>query len=415
MKSDRVVKILSVAVVVIIIGYLGINIYRSAESNYKTETAYVHTVSETADARFFIIREEEILKADKKGVVVSLAKSGGKVSNGSKIAAVFSNEEDAENYSESLSLKKKLEAYEKINSQARLANLDLGKLTGEIDSDFFSMLDAVYYNDYKSLAADEISFSENFSRKRISLGEEVDCSKQIAALKKQISKLTSVKPLGTVSATKAGFYAGHLDGFEKTLSFDKIDSLTPEKLEKALEADKSEVPENTVGKIINGFEWYAACVVPADELSGVEAGRNMSLMFGDSDPIAARLYIKRLTDDGKCLAVFKCSFMNETLAGLRKVTGKIVVRNYTGIRIRKDAIRFSNEDVRQKDGSLKKESVEGVYIKEGNLIKFNRIKELYSNDDFVVAEDRTGVPGWLAQYDEIVYSGKELENGKVID
>ena len=95
--------------------------------------------------------------------------------------------------------------------------------------------------------------------------------------------------------------------------------------------------------------------------------------------------------------------MSEKLATLRKVTGKIVIKTYSGIKIPKDAVRF-NEDNEM-----------GVYIREGNLIKFNRIKELYSNDDFVVAEDKTGVPGWLAQYDEIVYSGKELENGKVID
>ncbi|MBR6360490.1 MAG: hypothetical protein IKS04_01725, partial [Clostridia bacterium] len=115
------------------------------------------------------------------------------------------------------------------------------------------------------------------------------------------------------------------------------------------------------------------------------------------------LYSKELLDKGKCLAVFKCSDMNEELSGLRKASGKIILREYTGIKIRKDAVRFNDKNEA------------GVYIKEGNLIKFNRIEEIYSDENFVIAQDKSGVPGWLAQYDEVVVSGKELTNGKVID
>ena len=159
-----------------------------------------------------------------------------------------------------------------------------------------------------------------------------------------------------------------------------------------------------MGKVINGFEWYAACMVPAERLTGVEVGKKIRLMFGESEAetVDSRLYSKRMVDDGSCLAVFKCSFMNEELSGIRKVSGKIIIRDYTGIKIRKDAVRFNDKNL------------PGVYIKEGNLIKFNRIEEIYSDDNFVIAENKAGVAGWLAQYDEIVVSGKELSDGKVI-
>ena len=160
-----------------------------------------------------------------------------------------------------------------------------------------------------------------------------------------------------------------------------------------------------MGKVINGFEWYAACIVPADRMTGVEVGKKVRLMFGESDAeiVDSRLYSKKMLDDGGTLAVFKCSFMNEELSNLRKVSGKIVIRDYTGIKIRKDAVRFNDKNQ------------PGVYIKEGNLIKFNRIEEIYSDDNFVVAENKAGAAGWLAQYDEIVVSGKELSDGKVIE
>lgn len=405
MKPEKLIRILAGAAVVIFLGYFAISVYRSSGNNYKTSTAYVQTVSATVDADMYIIREEQIITSDSSGVVVSLAQNGGKVAGGSEIAAIFRNEKDAENYSNALSLKKKLETYKKIEGQVRLANLDLGKLNGEIDRNFFSMLDAVYYNDYLNLSSDELTFSENFSRKNISLGYDVDCSAQIEKLEKQIAKLTAVKPSGIITTDIAGYYVSRPDGFESTLTADKIDELTAEELEKALKADKGKIPKNAIGKVINGFEWYAACIVPSERLTGIEVGKRVQLMLGDSDreTIWARLYSKELLDKGKCLAVFKCSDMNEELSGLRKASGKIILREYTGIKIRKDAVRFNDKNEA------------GVYIKEGNLIKFNRIEEIYSDENFVIAQDKSGTPGWLAQYDEIVISGKELANGKVID
>ncbi len=404
MNSDKITRILALIMVAIVGVYIVIGAYNSSGNNYRTQTAYVQSVSETIDAEMYIIREEHIITSDSSGVVVSLAKNGGKVSSGSDIAAIFSREKDAENYAKALSLNKKLETYKKIDSQVKLANLDMEKLTEETNRDFYSMLDSVYYNKFSDITGDELSFSENVSRKSISLGYELDCTDKIIALEKQIQKLTSVKPSKIIKTDYAGYYVSKPDGFERVLTADKIEDITPEKLEKAVETEKKKVTDKTMGKVINGFEWYAACMVPAERLTGVEVGKKSRLMIGESESetVDSRLYSKRMTDDGSCLAVFKCSFMNEELSALRKVSGKIIIRDYTGIKIRKDAVRFNDKNL------------PGVYIKEGNLIKFNRIEEIYSDDNFVIAENKAGVAGWLAQYDEIVVSGKELSDGKVI-
>ncbi len=405
MKSDKVTRILAVLLVAIVLVYIAIGVYRSSGNSYRTSTAYVKSVSETIDAEMYVIREEHIITSDSSGVVVSLAKNGGKVSAGSNIAAVFKREKDAENYAKALSLEKKLDTYKKIDSQVKLANLDMAKLNDETKRDFCSMLDSVYYNKYSDLTDSELSFSENYSRKSISLGYDVDCTDKIISLEKQIQKLTSVKPSKVIKTDFAGYYVSRPDGYERILTSEKIDELTPEMLEKAFKAEKRKILKNSMGKVINGFEWYAACIVPANRLTGVEVGKKVRLMFGESESetVDSRLYSKKMLDDGGCLAVFKCSFMNEELSNLRKISGKIVVRDYTGIKIRKDAVRFNDKNL------------PGVYIKEGNLIKFNRIEEIYSDDNFVIAENKAGVAGWLAQYDEIIVSGKELSDGKVIE
>lgn len=406
MKSEKVIRGLAVATVLIAAVYVVISIYRSSSSTYKTTTAYVQTVSETVDANMYIVRQEQVLTTDTGGgVVVSLVQNGDKVSNGSEIAAIFGSEKDAENYSDALALQKKLETYEKIDSQVRLANLDMDKLNNDIDRDFRSMLDAVYYNSYGTLSEDELAFSENFSRKSISLGYDVDCSEQITALKKQIKKLTAVKPKDIITASAAGYFVSRPDGYEKLLTVDGIDSLTANQLKKALKADKGKVSAKAIGKIVNGFDWYAACIVPIENMTDTDVGSKLGLILGSSEQetVSARVYRKETLEDGNCLVILRCSNINSDLIGLRKITGKIVIKSHTGIKIPKDAVRFNDDNQ------------VGVYIREGNLIKFNRISEIYSNDNFVVAEDKSGSAGWLAQYDEIVISGKELSNGKVIE
>lgn len=409
LKADRIMRIVAVVLVAFIVVFLAINVISSAGNSYKTSTAIITTVADTIDADMFIIRDEIVVEGSESGVVVPLAVNGERVGKGGEIAAVFSNETAAENYSSSITLSKKLETYKKIDSQVRLANLDLEKLSTEVYTDFYAMLDSVYNNDFSNITEDELSFSENLSRKNISLGYDVDCTSQIESLEAEIASLSVSEPTSVISAESSGYFVSRPDGYENILTTADVDSLTEEKLVNALKAEKSEISDTAMGKIITGYEWYIATIVSSADMADVEAGKTMSLMLGDgeNETVKAKLYSKNIIDDNRVILIFKTSYMNEELATLRKVNGKILVRNYKGIKIRKDAVRFINDE----DGN----QVEGVYIVEGNVIKFNRIEEIYSNDSVVVAStDKSGTAGWLSQYDEIVISGKELSNGKVI-
>ena len=402
-------RIAAVVLGAFIVVFLMINVISSAGNSYKTSTAMITTVADTIDADMFIIRDEIVVESSESGVVVPLAVNGERVGKGSNIAAVFSNETAAENYSLSTTLSKKLETYKKIDSQVRLANLDLDKLSTEVYTDFYAMLDSVYNNDFSTITEDELSFSENLSRKNISLGYDVDCTAQIESLESEIASLSVSEPTSVISAESSGYFVSRPDGYENILTTADVDSLTEEKLVNALKSEKSEISDTAMGKIITGYEWYIATIVSSADMADVEAGKTMSLTLGDgeNETIKAKLYSKNIIDDNRVLLVFKTSYMNEELATLRKVNGKILVRNYKGIKIRKEAVRFIKDD----EGN----QVEGVYIVEGNVIKFNRIEEVYSNDSIVVAStDKSGTAGWLSQYDEIVISGKELSNGKVI-
>ncbi len=406
MSSKKLTNTLAIALAVIILGYLAINVVKSAGSSYKTATAYEQTVSETIDAKMFIIRDETLIETQDSGVVVPLAVNGEKVGGGNRIAAVFADDTSAENYAKSLSLGKKLEAYRKINNQVKLANLDLKKLTHDIDSEFCSILDSVYSNDFSELSRQELIFDEMLSRKDISLGYEVDCSGVIDELESEIASLKVKQPSGIITAEEAGYFVSRLDGFEGIITAADIDTLTPETLEKTIDAEKEPENSTVLGKLITGYEWYAAAIVDTALLAGTEVNKNVRLVLGDKegDTVQAKVYSKVGAEDkDKTMIIFKSSEMNERLAMMRKVSGKIVLKSFSGIKVRKSSVHFDE------NGS------EGVYIIEGNIIKFNKIEEIYSDDEYVIVKDNSGKSGWLSRYDEVIVSGKDLRNGKVID
>lgn len=393
-----------IVIVAITFIYGAAKAYDAVVNNYKTTTAYEETVAEVVDAKMFVIHDETLVPGPKGGVIVPLAINGEKVASGSEIAAVFNSEKAAENYAESLSVVNKLDIYRKIDNQVQLANLDLKKLSNEIDSEFLSIVESVYNNDFAKLSDNELSFTEKMSRKNVSNGHKVDCSNQIATLESKLESLNKSTPADVIIAPNSGYYVSRPDGFENVLTIEDLDNLTSEKLASAFEAEREEISSDSIGKIINGFNWYIATEVDASGVSSLKSGKSVKLILGDSDTetLDAVIYSTQITDNNKCIMVFKCSLMNEKLATLRKIEGKIVVSSHTGLKIPKDSVRFDDE------------GNEGVYIIEGNLVKFNKISEIYSNDDYVISES-SNKSGYLSQYDEIVISGKELSNGKVID
>ncbi len=412
MKSkDRLLKVLSVLAAVIIIVFFASEIYTLSSKTFSTQIVYEQTVLDTLDAKMFVIREETVLSVPASGVTVPLADNAERVSKGSAIAAVFSSEEAAENYVELQSLQNKLSAYQKIDGQLRMANIDLEKLNDEINSNYKEILDCSYNNIYDELGDIKLSLSEKLSRKQISLDKDVDCTEKIVQLQNEISALSaSSTPAQIVTAEASGYYVNKEDGFENVISVDHIDNLTAEELNSAFESEKKSPTDGSIGKIIDGYNWYVAAVVESVHASSFVKDKPVTLIFGDSDDdsVSTYLYSVKKIDDKESLVIFRCTLMNEKLSSLRKINGKIVINDFTGLKVNRDAVRLDE------DGNT------GVYVRRGNIVNFRSINIVYSEDSFVVAvkpSENSDVKlpyTHLKQYDEVIISGKELKDGMVI-
>lgn len=410
-NKDGMLKILAGVTAVIIVGFFCLKLYEITADSYTTQTAYEQTVLDTIDVEMYIVRDEMLLSSDSAGVIVPIAANGGRVSRGSEIAAVFASEAQANNYIKLQNLQKKLASYEKINSQLRLANLDIGKLSSEIDTEFISILDSAYNNDFVELEDTELSFAEKLSRKQISLDQTVDCSEKIAELQSQIAALSSSSnPQKIITAEYSGYYVSKPDGLENIITCDDIDSLSEAQLNMALTAERKDASSNSLGKIINGYNWYVAAVINTAGLSDYKTGDKVNLILGDSsdDMVATVLHNMISLDKDRSIAVFRCNLMNDSLSTIRRFKGKIVVNEYTGLKVRKDAIRVDENGNSQ------------VFVRRGNIVDTRSLNIIYSENDFVLAvkpaenSDIELPKPHLKLYDEVIISGKDIYDGMVI-
>lgn len=409
--KDRLLKVLSALAAVIIALFFASEIYNLTTKSFMTQVVQEQTVLDTVDAKMFVIREETVLTVPSSGVTVPLADNAERVSKGSAIAAVFTSEEAAENYVELQALQNKLSAYQKIDGQLRLANIDLEKLNDEINSDFKDILNCGYNNDFENLGGLKLSLSEKLSRKQISLDKEVDCTQKIAMLQNEIAALSaSSTPSQIITAEASGYYVNKEDGFENVISVENIDNLTADDLYSALDSEKKEPTVGSIGKIIDGYNWYVAAVVESVHASSFAKDKPVTLIFGDSDDdaVSTYLYSVKKISDKESLVIFRCTLMNEKLSSLRKINGKIVLNNFTGLKVDRDAVRLDE------NGNT------GVYVRRGNIVNFRSVNIVYSEDSFIVAvkpseDSDIDLPyTHLKQYDEVVISGKDLKDGMVI-
>ena len=182
-------------------------------------------------------------------------------------------------------------------------------------------------------------------------------------------------------------------------------------LNEAMESDKKESTAGAIGKLIDGYNWYIATVVDSSQAVAFTQNKNVRLILGDTDDDAVSTYLHsvKVVEGNKALVVFRCNIMNKEVAALRKVEGKIVISEFTGLKVNRDAIR------------LDEKGNEGVYVRRGNIVNFRSLNIIYSEDAFVIASAPLPDSGkelehtHLKLYDEIIISGKELKDGMVIE
>lgn len=407
-KNRTVKRIAFVTAIVLCIGFFSSYIiYQTvsrANNSIKTEFALKETVYKTIDTECFVIRDEKFIKNEAVGTTVSFATDGERVARGDTVSMVFDSPDDAAVYLKSRELKKDIEHYEDLSGQVNLQTLNIGSWTKKINNELKGYLDSVEKRNFSKAAVSAESFRDSLTGKQIATGENLDFSDKLQQLKEEQASLNiSSLKYTEIKTNDAGYFISGSDGYENTLKFDEIDSLTASDVKKAIKSKPESISSDVVGRTVSSFKWYIACVIDTDKTVDFAFDKEVYINFVEAgiEKLPVKLYKIGERNDEETLVIFCCDEMNENLSDFRIEKVQIITDEYTGFKI-------SNTSIRTLDGQ------QGVYIVRGNLMGFRKIKIVYTTDDFTIVDNPENSSDYIKLYDKVVTEGVDLYDNKLI-
>lgn len=426
MNSPLLKRLASGILAILILTYVGYQVYNARFSKIQTETAAYVTASNTIQVNGIAVRKESVLTGQNSGVIDYVIPNGGKVSKGGKVAQIYADSQSAMNQKKLLSLDAEI---------ARLRNLDApgdtyaaspDTINSQINRKLGDILGSANAGDYTDVAGDREDFLYLLNERQMVTEKTPNFSARINTLQAQRDALakSDTQPTGSVTAPAPGYFINTTDGFETAFDIGNILYLSAADLKTKLGAQPVP-PQNAMGKICSDFNWYFAFVLPESQLAQIRLGGTVSIQlpFASSKAVPATVAAVNKTAS-EAAVILESNYMNSSIASIRKETAQIQTDEYTGIRVSQKAVHFETVSKTTKDKNGKsttvKKNVEGVYVMEGNQVLFRQIVPLYSTENYVVCDvnpskDDLMTAATVQLSDEVVVEGSDLYNGKVVE
>ena len=149
-------KISSIAVAILLLIYVGYQIYRSQYTGFKTETAMYADLSASIDTTGFIIRNEELVYSRYDGVLNYTLDDGEKTAFGGTVAELYPAEEDAAAHNRMLRIDEELTRLAVLENPTEVASSNPKNIGSQINKTVTGLL-----SDLKSGAFSSISNDKN--------------------------------------------------------------------------------------------------------------------------------------------------------------------------------------------------------------------------------------------------------------
>lgn len=377
--------------------FIGKNIDTLVVSNEKIEE-YITT-------KGLLIRDEYIINSTMTGNIEAYFKEGDKVKNLDKVAYVYNDNIDEENFKELENLEEEVIQIEE--GQSSIIKADVDKVNKKIEKNKDNIQTKLIQGKL-GISKEVVELEEHIKDKNKLLKSDLN-SKPIINKKEEINKLNNKieKNSDILQTNKSGIISYKFDGNESKYNIDNISELNIDDIEYTENEYIDILNEGVIkhgqpiARIINNIKQYLAIVVEENEIMNFK--ENNSVIIRDkNNQINAKVH-NIYTKNDKNVVVFEISEQNIEINDTRVAEFDIIYKSIEGIKIPKSSI-------------VKKDNVEGVYIvSETGSAKFIEIKGTsYENEEFIVIDyyknEIEGVKT-IDIYDEIILEPKKVKNG----
>lgn len=394
--NSLTMKIIAFFISLFIILMVVSQIYFIFNNKKRTEQAVFYNVSDTLSFDGIFVRNEKVIPFQGNGVLNYLNPDGSKIAKNSVVAQAYSTEQQIDKISEI----EKLEKEQKLIQGGTVSVAQPELISKQIEENYLLIEDAINNNQYDKIAQlkqETLLLMHNYN-----LATTAEKSTDFADREKQISdKITQLmaqvqQPASTIKTENSGYFVSYTDGYEETLNLDKVNTITPEEIEKIVNT-KATKNEKNVGKTFEDYKCKIVGIVNTD--NNFLTNQYIKIKVdGISDIIP--VYVESMTQcgDKKYKIVLSCDVLNYDLVQERVRKINIVMDEYAGIKIPRDAINFQND-------------VRGVYVSYGQKVVFKKVNAVFEGDDFVISK-QVNDTDYVMVHDIIVFEeGKSLDAG----
>lgn len=396
-KSGRAFVI---TIVVAVFVYLLCRFIIAQSNTISTIPVQLVTVRDSIQASGFIVRDEAIITRNSGMKYTLLVSNGEKVSKEENIAVMYSTDAGLNNY---------LDALENKRSSDMLGSI----IKNNSGSSDISSVNTEIYNYLYRLAQDSSSGmsgsgeykgdleSAILSREYILKKDNTFVTNETKCFKAYQQLLKDAGSGAYIQTKQSGYFSVTVDGYESLLDTEKCLAFTTQSFSALTQKAVTAPEEGTlIGKLITGFEWMYAALLPESDAAQLTKNNSYKLLLRGEE-IDAQLVSVGEVYDGKVLCVFKSGDQISEIASMRTETTEIVLNEVTGYRIPKSAIRMQGDKT-------------GVFCLEGMQCVFKPVEIIFERDNYyIVKADLTNNNG-IYLNDQLIVNKRNLKDGMII-
>jgi hypothetical protein len=397
-----ITRIVALTICLFVTAYMGFHIFSAFDDPVRTVTATLMTTTETLPVSGVVVREENVFSLP-PGLIEFVATEGERVSSGQDVAVIFQSEEARRTSLLLSEAKARRDLLQYIAGRSGIVT-DTAALDAEVRSRAASLLASVssgrmsvlprQSSDIKALLFHQSYTHEGTAFLLPRIGQ---LDEEIAALEASVLVTSTA-----LRADSPGLFSSLTDGLEAVWTPDSLRNITVSAyLSKA--ALRSLPPEENRGRLVRGWTWRFACLLPAYQAQTL--GNTASVRFADG--FTAVLNVDRVSADegGECVVVFSTDRYINRFISERRLQGELLYNEYEGVRIPWEGLRVDEE-------------TGGYYVYcllLGRVVRKNvTIFSELERDSYYLAEYHPGVRGALLPGDEIIVAGKDLYDSRII-
>ncbi len=415
----KVIK--SLAVLALSIGVL-VYVYSQSigvtQSDIVTETSVLVSLNDSIKAESFIFRDETVIGSGMEGSIVTVVSEGERVSKGQLLANVYTDEKGADLQDEISRIQRRIDILENSVVKGGFVISDLDKIDRDIKEIEAKLIYSASTGNLQEAIDDSSDFLVKLNKRDLIVNSDSDYSAELQNLLQQ--KISVESQISSISnpiyASSSGYFYGAVDGYEEDFDISLAGTVTLDNFDDFADIPAKETKKGQV-KIVNSFIWNLVCRIDSSELSNVKEGWHYYVTFPENRDARIDMELVKIdseTNSASAILIFRANKLPNNFDYKRFQRAEIVKNAIEGLSVPKKALRYV-------DGT------EGVYVLVGDVVRYRQVKRIAEKDNYYVVElDKSNMLfedeekenenkyKSLSLYDNIIVSGKELFDGKIV-